>query len=87
MKRSSSAGDCCCRWFLPTGLRLHCGTATRHWAGAREQAALSCGQHWQPFSGGSGKTPLAIALAQALTRRGVHVDVLSRGYGERAKRR
>ncbi|MGH9599472.1 MAG: tetraacyldisaccharide 4'-kinase [Terracidiphilus sp.] len=32
-------------------------------------------------AGGSGKTPLTIALAQALTRRGRQVDVLSRGYG------
>ena len=32
-------------------------------------------------AGGAGKTPLTIALARALTRRGVHVDVLSRGYG------
>jgi tetraacyldisaccharide 4'-kinase len=35
-------------------------------------------------AGGSGKTPLAIALAQALTRRGLHVDVLSRGYGRQS---
>jgi tetraacyldisaccharide 4'-kinase len=34
-------------------------------------------------TGGSGKTPLTIALAKALTMRGVHVDVLSRGYGRR----
>lgn len=32
-------------------------------------------------TGGSGKTPLAIALARLLTARGYHVDVLSRGYG------
>jgi tetraacyldisaccharide 4'-kinase len=32
-------------------------------------------------AGGSGKTPLTIALAQALTKRGLSVDVLSRGYG------
>jgi tetraacyldisaccharide 4'-kinase len=32
-------------------------------------------------TGGSGKTPLAIALARALAGRGLHVDVLSRGYG------
>jgi len=32
-------------------------------------------------AGGSGKTPLTIALAQALARRGLQVDVLSRGYG------
>jgi tetraacyldisaccharide 4'-kinase len=35
-------------------------------------------------TGGSGKTPLTIALAKALTARGVHVDVLSRGYGRRS---
>jgi tetraacyldisaccharide 4'-kinase len=32
-------------------------------------------------TGGAGKTPLTIALSEALTRRGFHVDVLSRGYG------
>jgi tetraacyldisaccharide 4'-kinase len=32
-------------------------------------------------TGGAGKTPLTIALAKALTERGFHVDVLSRGYG------
>jgi tetraacyldisaccharide 4'-kinase len=32
-------------------------------------------------TGGSGKTPLTIALAGALERRGIRVDVLSRGYG------
>lgn len=32
-------------------------------------------------AGGAGKTPLTIALAQALTQRGFQVDVLSRGYG------
>jgi tetraacyldisaccharide 4'-kinase len=35
-------------------------------------------------TGGAGKTPLAIALAQALARRGMAVDVLSRGYGRRS---
>ncbi len=34
-------------------------------------------------TGGSGKTPLTIALVQALTARSLHVDVLSRGYGRR----
>ena len=32
-------------------------------------------------TGGSGKTPLTIALANALKLRDLHVDVLSRGYG------
>jgi tetraacyldisaccharide 4'-kinase len=36
-------------------------------------------------TGGSGKTPLTIALAGALTERGFHVDVLSRGYGRRSQ--
>ncbi|MGP8252332.1 MAG: tetraacyldisaccharide 4'-kinase [Terracidiphilus sp.] len=36
-------------------------------------------------TGGAGKTPLAIALARALAERGLHVDVLSRGYGRTAK--
>jgi tetraacyldisaccharide 4'-kinase len=36
-------------------------------------------------AGGAGKTPLTIALARALTRRGIAVDVLSRGYGRRSK--
>lgn len=35
-------------------------------------------------AGGAGKTPLVIALAKALTARGVYVDVLSRGYGRRS---
>src|SRR5208337_2793980 len=36
-------------------------------------------------TGGSGKTPLAIALAQALSDRGLQVDVLSRGYGRASR--
>jgi len=35
-------------------------------------------------TGGSGKTPLTIALAKALTERGFQVDVLSRGYGRKS---
>jgi len=35
-------------------------------------------------TGGAGKTPFTIALAKALTARGLHVDVLSRGYGRRS---
>jgi tetraacyldisaccharide 4'-kinase len=36
-------------------------------------------------TGGSGKTPLTIALAKALTQRGFQVDVLSRGYGRKSR--
>ncbi len=35
-------------------------------------------------TGGSGKTPLTIALAEALTARGFQVDILSRGYGRQS---
>jgi len=35
-------------------------------------------------TGGVGKTPLTIALAKALSARGLHIDVLSRGYGRRS---
>ncbi len=35
-------------------------------------------------TGGAGKSPFTIALAQALTARDLHVDVLSRGYGRRS---
>ncbi len=31
--------------------------------------------------GGAGKTPLTLALVEALTARGIHVGILSRGYG------
>jgi tetraacyldisaccharide 4'-kinase len=36
-------------------------------------------------TGGAGKTPLVIALAKTLVARGVHVDVLSRGYRRTSK--
>ncbi|MBS1805393.1 MAG: tetraacyldisaccharide 4'-kinase [Acidobacteria bacterium] len=36
-------------------------------------------------TGGSGKTPLVIALAQLLGREGFRVDVLSRGYGRESR--
>ncbi len=36
-------------------------------------------------TGGSGKTPLTIALAQTLAARGLRVDILSRGYGRQSK--
>jgi tetraacyldisaccharide 4'-kinase len=36
-------------------------------------------------TGGAGKTPLTIALAETLVRHGLHVDVLSRGYGRQSK--
>ncbi|MGD0801500.1 MAG: tetraacyldisaccharide 4'-kinase [Terracidiphilus sp.] len=37
-------------------------------------------------TGGAGKTPLTITLAKALKKRGLRVDVLSRGYGRQSSR-
>ena len=36
-------------------------------------------------TGGAGKTPLTIVLTRLLTQQGVHVDVLSRGYGRASR--
>jgi len=36
-------------------------------------------------TGGSGKTPLTIALARLLSGKGLHVDVLARGYGRQSR--
>lgn len=36
-------------------------------------------------TGGSGKTPLVIALAQLLSKEGFRIDVLSRGYGRESR--
>jgi tetraacyldisaccharide 4'-kinase len=36
-------------------------------------------------AGGTGKTPFVIALGEMLKQRGIHVDVLSRGYGRKTK--
>jgi tetraacyldisaccharide 4'-kinase len=68
------------------------------YAAAAALRNLSLGTGWEPVrrlrfpvvsignlsTGGAGKTPLAIALARALTQRGLHVDVLSRGYGRKS---
>jgi tetraacyldisaccharide 4'-kinase len=73
-------------WLLPLTPLYAAGLALRN---------LRIDRDWEPVrllrfpvvsignlsTGGSGKTPLTIALAKALTQRGLHVDVLSRGYG------
>jgi tetraacyldisaccharide 4'-kinase len=79
MKRSSKR-----RWLAPLVPLYAAGAALR--ARLQTQKRLS----WPVVSmgnlstGGSGKTPLAIYLAQQLTARGFAVDVLSRGYGRRS---
>lgn len=56
----------------------------RGWEQVRrlEQPVVSIGNL---SAGGAGKTPLTIALTRALEKRGVAVDVLSRGYGRSSK--
>ncbi|MCI0573585.1 MAG: tetraacyldisaccharide 4'-kinase [Myxococcaceae bacterium] len=60
-------------WLYATGrLRVHHATRAR---------VISVGNL---TVGGAGKTPAVIHLAQRLTRRGVRVAVLTRGYGRKA---
>ena len=70
------------------------------YAAAAALRNLSLGAGWEPVrrlrfpvvsignlsTGGAGKTPLTIALGKALTQRGLHVDVLSRGYGRKSRK-
>jgi tetraacyldisaccharide 4'-kinase len=76
------------RWLLPLNPLYRLGLAFREmrlrlgWEPVRRlrSPVISIGNL---STGGAGKTPLAIALAQAFTKRGFAVDVLSRGYGRR----
>lgn len=77
-------------WLAPLVPLYAAGVALREWRlahGLRQVQRL----RWPVISvgnlstGGSGKTPLTIALAELLTARGFHVDVLSRGYGRSRK--
>jgi tetraacyldisaccharide 4'-kinase len=78
-------------WLAPLTPLYAAGLALRNWRieSGREPVrrlhfpVVSIGNL---STGGSGKTPLAIALARALAARGLHVDVLSRGYGRRDRR-
>jgi len=47
-----------------------------------EQPVVSVGNL---SAGGAGKTPFVIALGQLLKERGIHFDVLSRGYGRKTR--
>lgn len=73
-------------WLAPLVPLYAAGTAWRASALRRDWQGIDRLQ-WPVISignlsaGGSGKTPLTIALAKLLAARGVTVDVLSRGYG------
>ncbi|HLY41021.1 MAG TPA: tetraacyldisaccharide 4'-kinase [Terracidiphilus sp.] len=72
-------------WLAPLVPLYAAGAALRGWRRGPAQRL-----RWPVISignlsvGGSGKTPLTIALARLLSVRGFHVDVLSRGYGRRS---
>jgi len=77
-------------WLAPLTPLYAAGVAVRNWRiehGVEPVRRL----RWPVVSvgnlstGGSGKTPLTIALARALSARGLQVDVLSRGYGRTSK--
>jgi len=72
------------RFLLPLVPLYRIGQVMRDWrrgskpAGLLRHPVVSIGNL---STGGTGKTPLTIALATALVERGFHVDVLSRGFG------
>lgn len=80
------------RWLLwpaeqlyRLGLRLRAAAYRRGWLEARRLPAtvISVGNL---TVGGTGKTPMVMLLATWLRQRGLHVGVLTRGYGRRERR-
>lgn len=77
-------------WLAPFTPLYAAGVAVRNW---RIEHGFEPVRHlgWPVVSvgnlstGGSGKTPLTIALARALAAHGLQVDILSRGYGRTSK--
>jgi tetraacyldisaccharide 4'-kinase len=78
------------RWLAPLTPLYAAGLALRNWriengtepVRRLRYPVVSIGNL---STGGAGKTPLTIALALALQKHGLHVDVLSRGYGRQSK--
>ena len=70
-------------WLRPL-VPLYAAGAALRWAGVTPRRlaspVISVGNL---STGGTGKTPFTIALARLLLDEGMHVDVLSRGYGRR----
>lgn len=63
-------------WLHALGVRL---------LGLRKKSPIPTLVIGNPVAGGSGKTPLTIALAQELLAKGLRIAVLSRGYGRNSK--
>lgn len=76
--------------LLPLTLLYRLGLALREWR-VRTGRKTIRRLRWPVVSvgnlstGGAGKTPFTIALARALSRHGMQVDVLSRGYGRMSR--
>lgn len=73
-------------WLLPLGWLMSGLTALRRWLYrhrwlARTKVAVPVIVVGNITAGGTGKTPLVIWLVQKLSQSGLHVGVLSRGYG------
>jgi tetraacyldisaccharide 4'-kinase len=70
-------------WLAPL-IPLYAAGAALRWAGLqRKRLAWPVISIGNLSTGGTGKTPFTIALARLLLDDGLHVDVLSRGYGRR----
>lgn len=67
--------------LTPVSWLYRAGTAFRKASTSQYHASVPVLCVGNLIAGGAGKTPVAVALGRALTRRGVKVAFLSRGYG------
>ena len=67
--------------LLPAGYLYDAGGRLRRYLAKPIAAGIPVLCIGNLVAGGAGKTPLTLALAQDLTRRGIAVQILSRGYG------
>ncbi|MFC3226417.1 tetraacyldisaccharide 4'-kinase [Marinibaculum pumilum] len=69
--------------LAPLGWLYGLGARLDRWTSRRHRVAVPVISIGNLTAGGTGKTPVAIALAERLTAAGIAVHILSRGYGGR----
>ena len=67
--------------LLPAGYLFDAGGRLRRYLARPVSAGIPVLCIGNLVAGGAGKTPLTLALARDLTRRGMAVQILRRGYG------